>query len=395
MKYLTLLCFVILCNKNVRATPVYTDTSDLLVKSLEDKFNGSTKEMKDSITVLNSRISKIDSLLGASSKVKNRADSLQTRIELLEIKSKLSENIVLETYSFNYGVALSNLFGMQQDLQSLDLMNAALEFSNSISEISNPNSYKDFKDWYDRFKLYITENKDKDARFSVLASLLTTGGQVVGKIPTIGPIAIPFFNGISKFIDMFSGRSEKDKIEREKATEMLTLMSRINQFDYSINAFESGWQILKAELDSIKSKYSRILFKNIRKINLTAEQLNEGYINETLLSNRNAFCNRCTDSCAKLVEREKQKDEINWKNYFYGDMMEVQALRVQFGILTSRMGEYLKGYDKVLKVYQEDPILKENISRSQSSLKILQRAFSTIFSPTKYIEQSSYMYKVQ
>jgi len=156
MKLITLFCLIVLTHSVARARPVYTDTSDILVKTLEDKFNGTTREMKDSITLLNNRISKIDSLLGASNKVKNRADSLQTRIELLEKKSKLNENIVLETYSYNYGVALLNLLGMQNDLQSLDLLNAALEFSNNISDIYNPNSYKDFKDWYGGFVHCIT-----------------------------------------------------------------------------------------------------------------------------------------------------------------------------------------------------------------------------------------------
>lgn len=391
MKSFFLAGFIMLAISS-QAAPVYTDTSDLLVKSLEQKFNGSTAEMRDSIKLLNERISKIDSMLGVSSKVKNRADSLQTRIELLEIKSKLNESIVLETYSFNYGVALSSLFGMQQDFNSLDLMNAALDFSNSVNDISNPNTYKEFTTWYTEFVDYITKNKDKDARFLVLSSLLNTGSQTIGKIPTIGPIAIPLFNGISKFIDLLSSRSEK--AQREKATEMLTLMSRINQFDYSIHGFESDWFVLKAELDSIKSKYKRILSKNIAKINVTQDELISGYITESLPSNRTAFCNRCTAECAKLVQKSQATDENNWKNYFYGDMMEVQQLRIQFGQLTSKMAEYLKGYDKLLKTYEEDPLLKDNVKKCQSSLKSLQNSFTTIFSPSKYIEQSAYMYKI-
>ena len=143
MRGVILLC-AILCT-HAYAIASVNDTTlteksvrEKILNDIQQNLDRKNKAIDSTITRLDGRIGKLDSVIKQTGNPKDRIDKLVERVQILEEKQKALEENELNTYQANYQSAIINLVSMEREIKPLVLFHTTRDFFNTLPRPATP-----------------------------------------------------------------------------------------------------------------------------------------------------------------------------------------------------------------------------------------------------------------
>lgn len=389
----TLLLFTFILTAGIGFSQVYDTTTDKILreqvlKGISDSFSINKQVLDLTVNTLNKKIDSLNQRIAESKNANDKALRLQERINTIEEKQRALEQSEMNVYQANYQSAVINLVSMEREIKPLVLFNATKSFFTSMDDVSNPNSYPGFKDWFKGFNGYLEENKKKNPIMSVTSSLLQLTGNLTGLSFLTGTVSNALFNSMSDYV---SNTSKKQQPESEK---MFTLTMKLSQFKSDQNAIESEWDKISKELNDLQKQYEKIKAENFGILKVTEGDFNRNFTSENDAFRRLRYLNDLSKTAGATVTALRTSQPKDWKERVYYQMMDVQALKIRFGTVTSRIKDNIARYSVLFDRYKNDPDIGSRIPALQDKLKDLATTFDSTFNPADYVNSATRMYKV-
>lgn len=390
--YLVLMCFIA---SNFGYTQVLDSVSDKglrdqVLKEISNRFQTNNEVLDATVTSLNKKIDSLNQKISESKNANDRALRLQERINTIEQKQRAVEQAEVNVYQANYQSAVINLVSMEREIKPLVLFNTTKSFFTSLGDVSSPNSYPGYKEWYNGFKGYLDENKKKSPTLSVTSTLLNLTGNLTGLSFLTGTVSNALFSSMSGYVE----NSSKKNGERDKSEKMFALTMKLSQFKSDQNAIESEWDKISKELNELQSQYQKIKKENFTILKINEAGFAKNFTTENDAYIRLKYLNDLSKTAAATVNTLKTDQPKDWKEKVYYQMMDVQALKVRFGNVTSRIKDNITRYSALFERYKSDPDIGVKIPVLQDKLKDLATTFDATFNPADYVNSATRMYKV-
>ncbi|RFM29766.1 hypothetical protein [Deminuibacter soli] len=364
---------------------------DRVLNEIQTSFDKRNKLLDSTVFHLDERVNVLDKSIKDSKDVKEKADKLLQRVQILEDKQKAIDQNELNIFQANYQSAVVNLVSMDREIKPLVLFNSTKEFFGSLSEAGNPLNYPGFKEWYQSFNNYLQKNKTQSPMLAVTSNLLTFTGDVSKGVPLTGPITSALFSSMTSYIDNI-GKKEKDlKAQSEK---MMTLTMKISQFDYDKDQIEHEWETITKELKDLQKKYDQSIADNLGILKINNADFGASFSKENDAEKRYQYLTSMRQKAADFVAAERAGNPKEWKQKIFFQMNAVQSLKLRFGQITFRISENIVKYADLFTKYRNDEQLGGKVKDLELKLKDLQETFDKTFDPLDYINSASKMYKV-
>lgn len=362
---------------------------DQVLKEISDKFKVNNQALDLTVNSLNKKIDSLNQKIAESKNANDRAARLQERINTIEEKQRALEQAEMNVYEANYQSAVVNLVSMEREIKPLVLFNTTKSFFTSLDDVSNPNSYPGYSEWFKGFNGYVEENKKKDPIMSVTSTLLNLTGNLTGLSFLTGTVSNALFSSMSSYVSNGSKKSSQPQSEK-----MFALTMKLSQFKSDQNAIESEWDKISKELHELQAQYDKIKSENLSIIKINDADFNRSFTTENDAYKRLKYLNDLSKTAGTTVAGLKTDQPKDWKERVYYQMMDVQALKVRFGNVTSRIKDNISRYSSLFDRYKNDPDIGIKIPALQGKLKDLATTFDATFNPADYVNSATRMYKV-
>lgn len=362
-----------------------------ILDDIQINLESKTKALDSTVTKLDQKVDDLDRAISTSKNASEKADRLLERVQALEKRQTALEESETNIYQANYQSAVINLVSMEREIKPLILFNSTRDFFTSLVETSNPMNYPGYQIWYGKFSEYIEKQKGKEAGLNVLSSLITLTGDLSKGAPFSGPITEPLFTGISSFINTLGNSKKELRIESEK---MFLLTSKVAQFTHDKDLIESEWSSITKELEELQKHYDDILLQNLKLLGIVEAEFKRDFSKENDASKRYDYLTSLKLKSAGLVSDKKTANPKDWKEIFYFQLMDVQALKLRFGRITFSISENIVRYKALITKYKSDPQIGAKVATLETKLNDLKETFDRAFEPIDYINSATRMYKV-
>ncbi|WP_194776962.1 hypothetical protein [Pararhodonellum marinum] len=396
----TLLCLSILtlmtqyshAQNDSIVTSLERSLKNSLLSNIKQKTDSMDNQLGAKLSDLDARIQQLDKSLNQSNTESQRIEKLVERVKLIEDVQEAEKLSELNIYQGNYQAAIINLVSMERELRPLLLFGATRDFFTTLESVGNPSTYPGFNEWYNGYKEYVEENKTGSASLGVVSNLMSLTGDLSAGTPIFGTFSQALFTGMSSYIDNINGKKNLDlKLRSQK---MFELVTELGQYTHEIHLVETEWAAIDAELEELKRLYEINLQKNLDILGVKKVDFDKRYSLENDANKRYEYLNQLTDTISKRVSVEKSKNPKNWKNTFYYEMSEVQALKIRFGTITFRIRENISKYNELISKYKNSRQMGSKIAELENKLNGLQNSFDKAYNPLDYINSANKMYKV-
>lgn len=243
-----------------------------------------------------------------------------------------------------------------------------------------------YRDWFGTFNDFIEVQKEKEVELNVLSSLMSLTGDLSSGVPLSGPIMEPLFKGISIYINSLGKNKKKLRSESE---EMFLLTAKISQFNYDKNLIESEWGSITKELEELQKHFEDVLVQNLKLLSIEEKVLKSMFTQETDADRKYNYSTFLRQKSANIVLDQKANNPKEWKELIYFQLMDIQALKLNFGRLTFRISENLNKYAILISKYKSDPQIGGEVFKLDSKLTELRQTFDSTFTPMEYINSAT------
>ena len=370
-----------------------TDKSikDRALSDIQESLERKSKTIDSTVVALDARLNSLDRAILASIDVQDKADKLVQRIQALEMRQSAIEENEQTIFQANYQSAIVNLVYMDREIKPLILFNTTQGLFSMLSEIGNPMQYPEFREWFKGFHSYVEKEKSREPSLNVLSNLLMLTGDLSRGAPLAGPLTQTMFNGIGMYINSM-GKSRTDL--RSQSEKMFVITAKLGQFTHDKNLIENEWQNITREMKELQALYDSVLKINLGMIRVTKAEFLRNFTNEYDASKRIHYLSALSEVAARQVTQEVNINPKEWKETFYYQMMDIQALKISFGRLTLRISENISRYNALIDKYKADGDIGKSVAAMELKLNELINTFESTFSPVEYISAATRMYKV-
>lgn len=389
--------FAILLSTQVNAQ-IYADNqsasvTEQVLKELNRERSILSQNLEFRIKEIDSKITNLDESIKNTNSASEKVEKLLERVKFLEQRQEEIDKNVVGVYKYNYSSAVLNLASMEREIKPLSLFNSSREFYSTLDKVSNPMSYEGYQEWFGKFKKYVAEEKEDNARLEALSHMLQVTGDLAKGTPFTGMFAGSLFDGISQFVGSLNKR---DKELRDQSIKMLKLTTSISQFTHDKDLIETEWEGINKSLQELKELQNTAMKDNLEEIlGIPKKEFSENFTNETDAKKRTQYILDISKIAENKIVEERKTNPENWKQEYHDQMLRVQNLKIRFGILTFRILENLDKYEKLIQKYQNDPFLKEEMKNLKLKLDLVRNSFESTFNPQEYIKASNEMYIVE
>lgn len=363
----------------------------LILNQIELARVQNDEELTKRIAELENKIRQIDQSLEKDGSSSSKINTLVERVQTLEAIQQTLSKKDLSIYQRNYQSAIVNLVSMERELKPLILFNASQDFFQSLTDMSNPLRYEDYRAWYTEFKQFVTEKKEKDPTLMVLGNIINLTGDLTKGAPLAGPFLQVLFDGMGKFVASMG--TQKKEI-RDKSAKMFELTVVLSQFHHDQQAIEDEWTTINAELSDLKRLHEEALNLNFDMLKIQRASFERSFTKETDANKRLEYLNWLTKTVETNVIQQKEQNPDRWKETYFKQMATVQSLKIRFGQITVQIKENIERYNELLAKYRNNAFLKAKIPVLESKLTQLSGAFDATFNPRDYIDAATGMYIV-
>ncbi|MDT0650663.1 hypothetical protein [Autumnicola edwardsiae] len=345
------------------------------------------------IKEIDSKINNLDESIKNTNSAAEKVEKLVERVKFLEERQEEIDINTVGVYKYNYSSAVLNLASMEREIKPLNLFNSSREFYSTLDKVSNPMNYEGYQEWFGNFKKYIEEEKEEDAKLAALNHIIGVTGDLAQGTPFTGMFAGTLFDGISQFVNSLGRR---DREMKDKSLEMLKLTTTVSQFTHDKDLIETEWEAINKSLDELKELQNKAMKENLVNIlEINQKEFEEKFTNETDAKKRTQYILDISKVAENKIAEEKAKNPENWKQDYHDQMMTVQNLKIRFGTITFRILENLEKYEDLIKKYQNDKYLKDEMVQLKLKLDLVRNSFESTFNPQEYIKASNEMYVVE
>ena len=367
--------------------------TEQVLKELNRERSLLSQNLEFRIKEIDSKINNLDESIKNTNSASEKVEKLLERVKYLEERQEEIDKNTISVYKYNYSSAVLNLASMEREIKPLNLFNSSREFYSTLDAVSNPMNYEGYQEWFGKFKNYIAEEKEDDARLEALNHMLQVTGDLAKGTPFTGMFAGSLVDGISQFIGSLNRR---DKELREKSIKMLKLTTSISQFTHDKDLIETEWEAINKSLNELKELQNKAMEDNLVEIlGIPQKDFQENFTNETDAKKRTQYILDISKIAENKIVEERKSNPENWKQEYHDQMLRVQNLKIRFGMLTFRILENLNKYEKLIQKYQNDPFLKDEMKNLKLKLDLVRNSFENTFNPQEYIKDSNEMYIVE
>lgn len=370
-----------------------TDKSikDRALTEIQESLERKTKTIDSTVVALDARLTSLDRAILASIDVQDKADKLVQRIQALEMRQSAIEENEHTVFQANYQSAIVNLVYMDREIKPLVLFNTTQGLFSMLSEIGNPMQYPEFREWFKGFQSYVEKEKSREPSLNVLSNLLMLTGDLSRGAPLAGPLTQTMFSGIGMYINSL-GKNRTDL--RSQSEKMFVITAKLGQFTHDKNLIENEWENITREMKELQALYDSVLRINLGMLKVTKAEFLRNFTNEYDASKRIHYLSALSEIAARQVTQEVNANPKEWKETFYYQMMDIQALKISFGRLTLRISENISRYNALIDKYKADGDIGKSVAAMELKLNELMNTFESTFSPVEYISAATRMYKV-
>ncbi|HKJ47756.1 MAG TPA: hypothetical protein VJ973_01630, partial [Christiangramia sp.] len=226
-------------NAQIYAENQNASVTEQVLKELNRERSLLSQNLEFRIKEIDSKITNLDESIKNTNSASEKVEKLLERVKFLEERQEEIDKNTISVYKYNYSSAVLNLASMEREIKPLNLFNTSREFYSTLDAVGNPMNYEGYQEWFGKFKKYIAEEKEDDARLEALNHMLQVTGDLAKGTPFTGMFAGSLFDGISNFIGSLNRR---DKELREESMKMLKLTSSIAQFTHDKDLIETEWE---------------------------------------------------------------------------------------------------------------------------------------------------------
>ncbi|WPY97255.1 hypothetical protein [Christiangramia sp. OXR-203] len=367
--------------------------TEQVLKELNRERSLLSQNLEFRIKEIDSKITNLDESIRTSNSASEKVEKLLERVKFLEQRQEEIDKNTVSVYKYNYSSAVLNLASMEREIKPLSLFNSSREFYSTLDKVSNPMNYDGYQQWFGRFKTYIEEEKEDDAKLEALNHMLQVTGDLAKGTPFTGMFAGSLIDGISQFVGSLNRR---DKELREKSIKMLKLTTSISQFTHDKDLIETEWEGINKNLNELKELQQEAIEDNMVEIlGISRNGFTEKFTNETDAKKRTQYILDISKIAENKIVEERKSNPENWKQEYHDQMLTVQNLKIRFGMLTFRILENLEKYEKLIAKYENDPFLKDEMKNLRLKLDLVRNSFESTFNPQEYIRASNEMYIVE
>ena len=367
--------------------------TEQVLKELNRERSLLSQNLEFRIKEIDSKITNLDESIRTSNSASEKVEKLLERVKFLEQRQEEIDKNTVSVYKYNYSSAVLNLASMEREIKPLSLFNSSREFYSTLDKVSNPMNYDGYQQWFGRFKTYIEEEKEDDAKLEALNHMLQVTGDLAKGTPFTGMFAGSLIDGISQFVGSLNRR---DKELREKSIKMLKLTTSISQFTHDKDLIETEWEGINKNLNELKELQQEAIEDNLVEIlGISRNGFTEKFTNETDDKKRTQYILDISKIAENKIVEERKTNPENWKQEYHDQMLTVQNLKIRFGMLTFRILENLEKYEKLIAKYENDPFLKDEMKNLRLKLDLVRNSFESTFNPQEYIRASNEMYIVE
>lgn len=398
MKKIIFVFSVVLFNLNCANAQIYADNpnasvTEQVLKELNRERSLLSQNLEFRIKEIDSKITNLDESIKNTNSASEKVEKLLERVKFLEERQEEMDKNTISVYKYNYSSAVLNLASMEREIKPLNLFNTSREFYTTVDAIGNPMNYQGYQEWFGKFKNYIAEEKEDNARLEALNHMLQVTGDLAKGTPFTGMFAGSLIDGISQFIGSLNRR---DRELREQSMKMLKLTTSIAQFTHDKDLIETEWEAINKSLNELKELQNKALEDNLVEIlDIEKKSFTENFTNETDAKKRTQYILDISKIAENKIAEERKKNPENWKQEYHDQMLSVQNLKIRFGMLTFRILENLDKYEKLIQKYQNDPFLRDEMRNLKLKLDLVRNSFESTFNPQEYIKASNEMYIVE
>ena len=380
-------------NAQIYAENQNASVTEQVLKELNRERSLLSQNLEFRIKEIDSKITNLDESIKNTNSASEKVEKLLERVKYLEERQEEIDKNTVSVYKYNYSSAVLNLASMEREIKPLNLFNTSREFYSTLDAVGNPMNYEGYQEWFGKFKQYIAEEKEDDARLEALNHMLQVTGDLAKGTPFTGMFAGSLFDGISNFIGSLNRR---DKELREESMKMLKLTTSIAQFTHDKDLIETEWEAITKSLNELKELQNKAMEDNLVEIlDIKKKDFTEKFTNETDAKKRTQYILDISKIAENKIVEERKTNPENWKQEYHDQMLAVQNLKIRFGMLTFRILENLDKYEKLIQKYQNDPFLKDEMKNLKLKLDLVRNSFESTFNPQEYIKASNEMYIVE
>ena len=380
-------------NAQIYADNQNASVTEQVLKELNRERSLLSQNLEFRIKEIDSKINTLDESIKNTNSASEKVEKLLERVKYLEERQEEIDKNTISVYKYNYSSAVLNLASMEREIKPLNLFNTSREFYTTLDAVGNPMNYEGYQQWFGKFKQFIAEEKEDDARLSALNHMLEVTGDLAKGTPFTGMFAGSLFDGISQFIGSLNRR---DKELKEQSMKMLKLTTSIAQFTHDKDLIETEWEGINKSLNELKELQNKAMEDNLVEIlDIKKKDFTENFTNETDAKKRTQYILDISKIAENNIVEERTKNPENWKQEYHDQMLTVQNLKIRFGMLTFRILENLDKYEKLIQKYQNDPFLKDEMKNLKLKLDLVRNSFESTFNPQEYIRASNEMYIVE
>ncbi|WP_299155196.1 hypothetical protein [uncultured Christiangramia sp.] len=367
--------------------------TEQVLKELNRERSLLSQNLEFRIKEIDTKITNLDESIRTSNSASEKVEKLLERVKFLEQRQEEIDKNTVSVYKYNYSSAVLNLASMEREIKPLSLFNSSREFYSTLDKVSNPMNYEGYQQWFGKFKGYIEEEKEDDAKLEALNHMLQVTGDLAKGTPFTGMFAGSLIDGISQFVGSLNRR---DKEFREKSIKMLKLTTSISQFTHDKDLIETEWEGINKNLNELKELQQEAIEDNLVEIlGISRNGFTEKFTNETDAKKRTQYILDISKIAENKIVEERKTNPENWKQEYHDQMLSVQNLKIRFGMLTFRILENLEKYEKLIAKYENDPFLKDEMKNLRLKLDLVRNSFESTFNPQEYIRASNEMYIVE
>ncbi len=380
-------------NAQIYAENQNTSVTEEVLKELNRERSLLSQNLEFRIKEIDSKITSLDESIKNTNSASEKVEKLLERVKYLEQRQEEIDKNTVSVYKYNYSSAVLNLASMEREIKPLNLFNTSREFYTSLDAVGNPMNYEGYQEWFGKFKKYIAEEQEDNARLAALNHMIQVTGDLAKGTPFTGMFAGSLFDGISQFIGSLNRR---DKELREESMKMLKITTSIAQFTHDKNLIETEWEAINKSLNELKELQNEALEDNLVEIlDIKKNNFTEQFTNETDAKKRTQYILDISKIAENKIVEERKNNPENWKQEYHDQMLTVQNLKIRFGVLTFRILENLEKYEKLIQKYQNDPFLQDKTRNLKLKLDLVRNSFESTFNPQEYIKASNEMYIVE
>ncbi|SDS43315.1 hypothetical protein [Christiangramia echinicola] len=398
MKKIIFVVAAVIFSLNSANAQIYTENqnasvTEQVLKELNRERSLLSQNLEFRIKEIDSKITNLDESIKNSNSASEKVEKLLERVKYLEERQEEIDKNTVSVYKYNYSSAVLNLASMEREIKPLNLFNTSREFYTTLDAVGNPMNYEGYQEWFGKFKKYIAEEKEDDARLEALNHMLQVTGDLAKGTPFTGMFAGSLFDGISNFIGSLNRR---DKELKEESMKMLKLTTSIAQFTHDKDLIETEWEAITKSLNELKELQNKAMEDNLVEIlDIKKKDFTEKFTNETNAKKRTQYILDISKIAENKIVEERKTNPENWKQEYHDQMLAVQNLKIRFGMLTFRILENLEKYEKLIHKYESDPFLKDEMKNLRLKLDLVRNSFESTFNPQEYIKASNEMYIVE